>query len=52
MMDYIDYSRRLTPEEHYCLYRYFLSRGTAHVGYQEFNITEALIAQDSICSGQ
>lgn len=43
MTDYIDYNRRLSPEAHYRLYLYFLSRRTVPVAYREFNITERLI---------
>lgn len=44
-MDYIDYNRKLSPEEHYRLYVYFLFRNNVRIGYQAFNITEELIDQ-------
>lgn len=43
MIDRIDYSRRLSPEEHYCLYMYRLFCGGANMQYADFEITEELI---------
>ncbi len=43
MIQQIDYERRLSPEEHYCLYIYFLSHSKRDVDYQDFEITEDLI---------
>lgn len=42
MIEQIDYARRLSPEEHYCLYLYY-SSNTERVNYQNFKITEELI---------
>lgn len=57
-MDYIDYNRRLSAEEHYCLYTYYRGLSSAErrclcgylpefshgpALYQSFNITEELI---------
>lgn len=44
MIDRIDCDRRLSPEEHDCLYRYFQAHTANLVGYRDFPLTEALIA--------
>lgn len=43
MIKFIDYSKRLSPEEHFCLYVYYLLHFKARIRYQEFEITEQLI---------
>lgn len=50
MIEFIHYSQKLSPEEHYCLYMYYLLRSGAPLQYQEhsyqvFDITERLIDQ-------
>lgn len=41
----IDYNKRLSPQEHYLLYRYALLHGQPGVAYQNFELTQSLIDQ-------
>ena len=45
MKDYIDYSKRLSPKDHYRLYIFSLLRNDADIDYWEWDITEELIDQ-------
>ena len=45
MTEFIDHERRLSPEEHYCLYTYSRSQPGGKVSYRDFCITEELIGQ-------
>ena len=44
MIDYIDCEERLSPEEHYYLYKYFLQLN-GYIPYKEFHIYESFIDQ-------
>ena len=45
MTEFIDHERRLSPEEHYCLYTYSRSQPGGKVSYRDFCITEELIGR-------
>lgn len=49
MIEYIDGQRRLTPEEHCCLHRFYLRSGKGTLPYPDFDITETLIGEYNRC---
>lgn len=50
MIEYMNYEKRLSPEAHYCLYRYYLSLCKTDMDYENFEITERLIRDYNRCS--